>query len=143
MTRNKKNILGSIPSRLGSPGERINRNASASWRDGRASSTARGYGYQWQVERADYLIANPVCVHCRELGIIVASRVVDHITPHRGDPVLFWDRTNWQALCITCHNRWKQKMEANAPRAVRIPAKPARFDTIGRGGGKVQPEADT
>ncbi|WP_189426952.1 HNH endonuclease [Devosia pacifica] len=35
----------------------------------------------------------------------------DHITPHRGDDQLFWDRTNWQALCAHCHNSTKQRQE--------------------------------
>lgn len=30
--------------------------------------------------------------------------MVDHITPHKGDRGLFWDRNNWQALCKTCHD---------------------------------------
>jgi 5-methylcytosine-specific restriction protein A len=31
--------------------------------------------------------------------------VVDHITPHRRNKELFWDKTNWQALCKRCHDR--------------------------------------
>jgi 5-methylcytosine-specific restriction endonuclease McrA len=27
------------------------------------------------------------------------ATIVDHIKPHRGDQNLFWDQTNWQALC--------------------------------------------
>lgn len=132
-----KNKLGSIPSRLRMPGERIARKIE------RTNANARGYDYQWQKERAEFLILNPVCVHCRALGVITAARVVDHVIPHRGDPVLFWSRSNWQALCVTCHNQWKQKMENATPQRVRIPAKPADVDTEGEGGGKVQPEADT
>ncbi|WP_231555339.1 HNH endonuclease [Paracoccus sanguinis] len=37
--------------------------------------------------------------------------VVDHITPHRGDEALFWNWSNWQALCAPCHNRHKQRAE--------------------------------
>ena len=29
---------------------------------------------------------------------------MDHIRPHRGDPVLFWDQTNWQPLCKHHHD---------------------------------------
>ena len=32
------------------------------------------------------------------------ATVVDHIVPHRGDPKLFWDTDNWQALCKQCHD---------------------------------------
>jgi 5-methylcytosine-specific restriction enzyme A len=30
---------------------------------------------------------------------------VDHITPHKGDRQMFWDRSNWQSLCHRCHSR--------------------------------------
>lgn len=29
---------------------------------------------------------------------------MDHIKPHRGDQKLFWDRGNWQPLCVHHHN---------------------------------------
>jgi 5-methylcytosine-specific restriction protein A len=31
--------------------------------------------------------------------------VVDHIVPHRGREQLFWDESNWQALCKPCHDK--------------------------------------
>jgi len=35
----------------------------------------------------------------------VSARLdVDHVTPHHGDPRLFWLRSNLQALCATCHS---------------------------------------
>jgi len=36
---------------------------------------------------------------------LVLATVVDHISPHKGDSDLFWDRANWQSLCESCHNR--------------------------------------
>lgn len=39
------------------------------------------------------------------------SPVVDHITPHKGNLVLFWDEANLQALCKQCHNTEKQRQE--------------------------------
>nr|WP_246414712.1 HNH endonuclease signature motif containing protein [Yoonia ponticola] len=39
------------------------------------------------------------------------ATTVDHIKPHRGDKVLFWDKNNWQSLCTSCHNRHKQRVE--------------------------------
>ena len=30
--------------------------------------------------------------------------VVDHITPHRGDLVMFWDTNNMQVICKQCHD---------------------------------------
>lgn len=35
----------------------------------------------------------------------IGAIVVDHVRPHRGDMVLFWDVANWQSLCLSCHNR--------------------------------------
>ncbi|MGI6721758.1 MAG: HNH endonuclease [Anaerovoracaceae bacterium] len=26
------------------------------------------------------------------------------MVPHRGDQKLFWDRSNWQSLCKSCHD---------------------------------------
>lgn len=82
---------------------------------GRLAFVAKGnpYNYTWQQKRARYLAAHPFCVHCRENGLFVAATVVDHIVPHQGDQRLFWDeKNNFQSLCRTCHNSWKQRMEA-------------------------------
>ncbi|QYW02542.1 HNH endonuclease [Stenotrophomonas phage Silvanus] len=84
---------------------------------GRKTANERGYNYRWQQERIAFLKDNPFCVHC--LPMFVASTVVDHITPHRGDQVLFWDRSNWQALCKRCHDEWKQKLEISQARGER------------------------
>ena len=35
----------------------------------------------------------------RRQGALVSATVVDHVVPHRGDPVLFWDESNWQSQC--------------------------------------------
>lgn len=71
----------------------------------RASSSKRGYGSRWQKARARYLKAHPLCVFCKREGKLEKATVVDHITPHRGDRVLFWDEANWQALCKPCHDK--------------------------------------
>jgi 5-methylcytosine-specific restriction protein A len=49
--------------------------------------------------------------------------VVDHIRPHMGDPALFWDEGNWQALCdytspFNCHGT-KTANEANERKVER------------------------
>jgi 5-methylcytosine-specific restriction protein A len=74
----------------------------------RGSSTQRGYGYRWQKTSKAYLRAHPLCQcpDCQEGKIrLLASQVVDHITPHRGDMKLFWDPKNWQAMNKQCHDR--------------------------------------
>lgn len=77
----------------------------------RPSSRQRGYTARWGRARATYLTNHPLCVMCAAMGRITAASVVDHIVPHKGDPSLFWDSANWQALCAAHHNRDKQRQE--------------------------------
>ncbi|WP_370001240.1 HNH endonuclease [Paenibacillus sp. RC84] len=70
----------------------------------RGTAASRGYGYKWRQSRLQYLQQHPLCVHCREKGKLESATVVDHIVPHKGDMVLFWDQRNWQPLCATCHS---------------------------------------
>lgn len=34
---------------------------------------------------------------------------IDHIEPHKGDLALFWQESNHQALCKSCHSAKSQK----------------------------------
>jgi len=77
----------------------------------RPSASRRGYDVHWRRARADFLAANPHCVMCRAEGRQTQATVVDHVQPHRGDPALFWDRSNWQGLCDTHHSSTKQAQE--------------------------------
>lgn len=81
-----------------------------------SSSTARGYGYRWQQERAAFLAANPLCMMCSKDLSPVTATVVDHKIPHGGNEALFWDKKNWQALCKHCHDSVKQRAEHSARR---------------------------
>ena len=67
-------------------------------------SHASMYNYRWQKVRDLWLIDNPLCVHCLDNGIIMSANEVDHIVPHKGDLTLFWDHTNYQSLCKSCHS---------------------------------------
>ena len=109
------------PSRLHAPKPVSAGGKSASWRVDRSSSSARGYTYEWQQARAEFLRSNHWCVMCRKRGRFTAATVIDHINPHNGDMVLFWDRTNWQSLCTTCHSKHKQRLERDTSKR----AKPA------------------
>lgn len=102
-----------------------------SWRNDKQTSGERGYTYKWQKAREAYLLAHPFCVFCLRAkgitctdtseqweqwskvapGMPTMATVLDHAIPHRGDMVLFWDRTNWQGLCATCHSGEKQRQE--------------------------------
>ncbi|MFA5387699.1 MAG: HNH endonuclease signature motif containing protein, partial [Candidatus Paceibacterota bacterium] len=69
----------------------------------RPDAQARGYGSRWRKEAKAFLKRNPWCVHCLAVGLRVQSEQVDHIRPHKGNQRLFWDKSNWQALCKPCH----------------------------------------
>lgn len=72
------------------------------------SETRKWYSTDaWRVLRLIVLGDNPLCVDCR----LAPSTEVDHITPHRGNYALFWDRTNLQGLCHPCHGRKTQRGE--------------------------------
>ena len=73
-------------------------------KNGRPNAAKRGYGYRWQKASKIYLRANPLCVECWKDKIVQAAECVDHIIPHKGEYKLFWDRGNWQSLCIPHHN---------------------------------------
>ena len=54
--------------------------------------------------RAAFLAQHPLCAACQAQGRVVRATVVDHVVPHRGDQVLFWDETNWAPACKPCHD---------------------------------------
>ena len=64
-------------------------------------------GYQtqeWRAIRRQVLQHEPLCRDCKANGIIKTANVIDHIKPVRlgGE---FWETTNMQPLCTSCHNR--------------------------------------
>lgn len=64
--------------------------------------------------RAIVLARDPACVMCLARGVVRATRVADHLDPSRkrmGDRAYFFNSTNCQGLCFTCHNSEKQKEE--------------------------------
>lgn len=63
-----------------------------------SSSTARGYGYEWQQIRKAHLKQYPYCVVCGELG-----NQVDHILPLSKGGTNNPD--NRQTLCSTHHSQ--------------------------------------
>ncbi|WP_081062549.1 HNH endonuclease [Burkholderia cepacia] len=108
---------------------------SGSWRIGKESSSARGYGYAWQKLRAEHLAKHPHCVFClREMGmtgwspvdvvLACAERGIaepigvigDHVVPHRGDRRLQFDPSNIQTLCKPHHDGEKQREERRGGR---------------------------
>jgi 5-methylcytosine-specific restriction protein A len=44
-----------------------------------------------------------LCVDCKAEGRVTPSEHVDHIIPHEGDLVKFWDQSNWAGRCASHH----------------------------------------
>jgi 5-methylcytosine-specific restriction protein A len=82
----------------------------------RGTPTERGYTARWHKRAAAFRARYPLCgdrpaglapvrSQCRDAGRVTPGDAVDHVTPHRGDPGLFWDElNNWQTLCAACHS---------------------------------------
>lgn len=89
-------------------------------REPRRSAYARGYSKTWDREARAFRREFPLCgmrpdgqapvmSDCHARGIVTPATQTDHVVPHRGDRVLFWDRDgNWQALCAACGARKSQ-----------------------------------
>jgi len=88
----------------------------------RGSSTERGYDGRWRAYSQRFRAEFPLCGMrppeapatsdsvCRLEGRVTAATLVDHIVPIAGggDP-RFYDASNHQALCDTCHNRKRER----------------------------------
>ena len=71
----------------------------------RGTATQRGYSARWAEYSRLYRIEHPLCVMCKAQGRVTASEHVDHIKPVTGpDDPLFWEPSNHQALCQSCHS---------------------------------------
>ena len=77
------------------------------------TASSRGYGSRWNKARKRYLETHPLCVECMKNGRYVKATDVDHIVAHRGDRALFWDVSNWQALCHSCHSKKTAREDSN------------------------------
>ena len=78
------------------------------------SAAGRGYGSAWRKASKQFLQAHPLCEECQKQGKYTKATVVDHIIAHRGDERLFWDRSNWRALCKRCHDRKTMTEDASS-----------------------------
>lgn len=76
---------------------------------------------EWKAKRAEQLAREPYCRACAEEGRVTPASVCDHVEPHRGDPVKFWQGET-QSLCKPCHDGAKQREE----RAMPDPRSPPR-----------------
>jgi 5-methylcytosine-specific restriction protein A len=103
--------LSALPPRLasGAPmteaGRSQHRDASHHWR--KRYKTARWQKLRWSVLMRDLF----TCRRCRRIEANTSQLVADHVSPHRGNEVMFWDAGNLQCLCKPCHDRDKQAEE--------------------------------
>lgn len=97
----------------------------------RKSSAQRGYGYKWRKAREQHLRLYPFCEECKRQGRSAELATdVDHITPHKGDSILFWDPRNWQSLCHSCHSHKTAAEDGGfgrIPSVTRVPPYPQDF----------------
>lgn len=122
MTKRLSNLkprLSSLPPRIGyAPGDEKARNRSRNveqaWRAWYWQPRWRGTekndyqdGLRWRILVRDLF----TCRMCKRLEVHAERLVVDHREPHNGDPLLFWDEGNLQALCKPCHDGTKQSMD--------------------------------
>lgn len=68
------------------------------------------YNSAWRAARNAFLLEHPFCAICGK-PLCGRDAIVDHIVPHKGNWDLFWDVSNWQALCKKCHDSHKQRQE--------------------------------
>lgn len=54
----------------------------------------------WRKTSKEFLKKYPFCFICG-----AKATIADHITPHRGSLELFYDETNLQPMCQSCHSR--------------------------------------
>ena len=83
----------------------------------RGTFRERGYTARWDRRAAAFKRLYPLCgmrpnglrpvmSQCHSEGRTTIATQVDHVVPHKGDPVLMWDELhNWQSLCSACHTR--------------------------------------
>ena len=77
----------------------------------RGSAREQGYTTRWDRLSRTYRSTYPLCLGCLTVGRTALAQVVDHVLPHRGDPVRMWDTDNLQPLCKWHHDVIKQRLE--------------------------------
>lgn len=71
----------------------------------RLKTAERLYGSAWQRASKAFRQLHPLCAECDRKGHVALATCVDHIEPHKGDLVKFWQQSNWQSLCARHHSQ--------------------------------------
>jgi len=95
--------LGSLSPSIGyAPQDERERNTQRDqnqpWR--RWYKTARWQKLRWSVLVRDRFR----CSRCGKLDGNTSQLVANHKRPHRGNELMFWDDTNIETVCKTCHD---------------------------------------
>ena len=90
---------------------------------GRRSAAYRAWytSTRFRKARDQFMMANQFCAMC---GAMATD--LDHIKSHKGDPSLFWDPENWQALCTSCHSRKTAAEDGGFGNAARVAGRGGR-----------------
>lgn len=89
------------------------------------SARRRGYSADWERESKRFLRSHPICAICRR----APATCVDHIEPHKGNPVMFWARSNWQPACRSCNSAKAARSEGGFGNQRRWSARTAEGGT--------------
>jgi len=76
---------------------------------------------RWRKASRMFLDEHPLCAECERKGRTTGAYLVDHIESHRGDHEKFWNQSNWQSMCGSCHSSKTNKEDGgygNPPGAV-------------------------
>jgi 5-methylcytosine-specific restriction protein A len=65
--------------------------------------TAWLHSRRYRVARAAFLAEYPLCRLCEKEDRAVGATILSHVKAHNGDYDMFWDPTNWEGLCVSCH----------------------------------------
>lgn len=84
----------------------------AAYDAGRGSARERGYGAAWDKASIGFRRSHPLCLGCEAVGRFTPSEVTDHVEPHKGNQIKFWNTERWQPACAWHHDVVKQRLEA-------------------------------
>ena len=73
-------------------------------KDARKHAAARGYDYQWQKFREQYLAYHPLCVDCEREGRATGATDIHHIRKLAEYPALKYEEENLMGLCKRHHD---------------------------------------